>query len=215
LIQVHNVTKIYKKHVVLKDITVAFSKANIYGLIGVNGSGKTTLLRCICGFISPTNGRVIVNGDIIGKDIDFPKQTGIIIEKPSFLPNYSGIGNLMILAGISKKINQNRVREVMKMVGLDPENKKPVKQYSLGMIQRLGIAQAIMEDPDILILDEPFNGLDQLGIQEMCNLFVSTKKRGKTILLATHNQDEINRICDKVYEIKEGVLNLVVINRTE
>lgn len=206
MIQIQNLTKRYAKQTVLANISVNWERGKIYGLIGINGSGKTTLMRCICGFTHPTSGRIFVNGDEIGSDLDFPKRTGIIIETPGFLPHYSGMSNLMLLAGISKGADRIRVEQVMRLVGLDPSNKKCVGQYSLGMKQRLGIAQAIMEDPELLILDEPFNGLDYPGIQEIHELITSLRRSGKTILLASHSREDISRACDEVYEIKEGKL---------
>lgn len=164
MIQIQNLTKKYGKQTVLSEISATLESGKIYGLIGVNGSGKTTLMRCICGFTTPSSGKVIVNGNEVGHDVDFPKKTGIILETPGFLPHYSGLRNLLLLAGISRGADKNRAEKVMRLVRLDPYDKKPVGKYSLGMRQRLGIAQAIMEDPDILILDEPFNGLDLNGI---------------------------------------------------
>lgn len=209
MIQIQNVTKVYGKQTVLKDVSAKMEEGRIYGLVGINGSGKTTLMRCICGFTRPTSGRVIVNGDVIGKDVDFPQSTGIIIETPGFLPHYSGLRNLMLLAGVSHGADKERATQVMSFVHLDPNDKKPVGQYSLGMRQRLGIAQAIMEDPQVLILDEPFNGLDQNGIQEIHRLFEDLKAQGKTILLASHSTEDISRACDEVFEIKMGCMNAI------
>lgn len=179
MIEIQNVTKVYGKQTVLSCVSATLEAGRIYGLVGINGSGKTTLMRCICGFTHPTSGKIIVNGDEIGKKVDFPKRTGIIIETPGFLPHYSGLRNLLLLAGVSHGATKERAAQVMRQVKLDPDEKKPVAQYSLGMRQRLGIAQAIMEDPEILILDEPFNGLDQSGIEEIHQLFEELRKRGK------------------------------------
>lgn len=206
MIQIQNVTKAYGKQVVLSNVSAQMNEGNIYGLVGVNGSGKTTLMRCICGFTHPTSGQVIVNGDVIGKDVDFPKHTGIIIETPGFLPHYSGLRNLMLLAGISHGADKQQAEQVMRLLHLDPDDKKPVGQYSLGMRQRLGIAQAIMENPDVLILDEPFNGMDQNGMEEIHVLLSELKGKGKTILLASHSAVDISRACDFVFEIKDGKL---------
>ncbi len=206
MIQIHNVTKVYGKQTVLSNVSAKMDAGTIYGLVGVNGSGKTTLMRCICGFARPTSGTIYVNGDEIGRDVDFPRKTGIIIETPGFLPHYSGLRNLMILAGVSHGADRVRAEQVMNMVHLDSSDRKPVGQYSLGMRQRLGIAQAIMENPDILILDEPFNGLDQSGMEEIHALFEVLKEKGKTILLASHSATDISRACDVVFEIKDGLL---------
>ena len=206
MIEIQNITKIYGKQTVLKNVTAKLEEGKIYGLVGVNGSGKTTLMRCICGFTRPTSGKVIVNGKVIGKDVDFPESTGIIIETPGFLAHYSGLRNLKLLAGVSHKADEARARAVMKMVKLDPDNKKTVGQYSLGMRQRLGIAQAIMENPKLLILDEPFNGLDKHGVEEIRELLLDLKAAGKTILLASHNEEDIRILCDHVYEMDGGIL---------
>jgi len=210
-IKVEGVTKSFKKATVLEDITIDFERGKIHGLVGRNGSGKTMLLKCICGFVIPTSGSIMVNGKIIGKDIDIPDNVGLIIETPGFLPNYDGFHNLKFLAMIRNKITDEKIKETMKRVGLGDVGKKHVGKYSLGMRQRLGIAQAIMEEPDILILDEPMNGLDNNGVEEMRELFLNLKEEGKTILLASHSKEDINLLCDKVYELDHGK----IINVTE
>jgi len=205
-IELRNITKTFGSIVANKDVSMTVNRGEILSVLGENGSGKTTLMRCICGFTHPTSGKIIVNGDEIGKKVDFPKRTGIIIETPGFLPHYSGLRNLLLLAGVSHGATKERAAQVMRQVKLDPDEKKPVAQYSLGMRQRLGIAQAIMEDPEILILDEPFNGLDQSGIEEIHQLFEELRKKGKTILLASHSAADISRACDCVFEIEDGIL---------
>lgn len=209
MIRVEHLSKTYGEEHVLKDISVSFERGKIYGLVGSNGCGKTTLVRCICGFSRPTSGAVYVKDKRIGKDVDFAPSTGIIIEAPGFLPHYSGLRNLQILASISGKANKRRAQEVMKTVGLDPNMSKPVGKYSLGMRQRLGIAQAIMEDPDILMLDEPFNGLDQSAMADIRELFQVLKHHGKTLILVSHYAQEIQANCDIVYEIVNGQLSLI------
>ena len=159
--------------------------------------------------MSPDTGRVIVNGKVIGKDIDFPEKLGAMIEAPGFLWYQSGISNLLYLAGIRNIITKKKVEETMELVGLDPKSKKLVAKYSLGMKQRLSIAQAIMEDPDIIILDEPMNGLDEQGVSDMRNVFTSLKEKNKIILLASHNKEDIQLLCDEVYQIKKGNLEMV------
>ena len=208
MIQIEHLSKTYGEEQVLKDISVSFEKGAIYGLVGANGCGKTTLMRCICGFSKPSTGKVVVAGKQIGKDVNFAPKTGIIIESPGFLPHYSGLRNLQILANISGGADKTRAANVMRQVGLDPANKKPVGKYSLGMRQRLGIAQAIMEDPDILILDEPFNGLDRNAMEEMRGLVQQLKSKGKLIILVSHYVQEITDNCDTVYEIVNGSLRL-------
>lgn len=206
VIVVENVVKRYGAQTVLKNVSVSFGKGMIHGIIGRNGSGKTVLFKCICGFIAADGGRVLVDGKQIGKDVDMPKNLGLIIENPGFLPNYSAFRNLKFLAMLQKKITDEDIKETLRKVGLDPESRKWVGKYSLGMRQRLGIAQAIMEDPAILVLDEPFNGLDKHGVEEMRTLLLGLKEQGKTILLASHNSEDIRLLCDRVYEMDAGVL---------
>lgn len=194
------------KETLLKNINLSFEQGKIYGIIGRNGSGKTLLFKCVCGYIKPTTGRIIVNGKEIGKEIDFPDNTGMIIETPGFIASDSGFTNLKHLADIRKRIDNNRIRESMESVGLDPDNKKAVKKYSLGMRQRLGLAQAIMENPILLVLDEPMNGLDNEGVEDMRRYLLQWKAEGKTILLASHNKEDIQLLCDTVYEMNKGEL---------
>ncbi|MCI6942528.1 MAG: ATP-binding cassette domain-containing protein, partial [Christensenellaceae bacterium] len=191
-IRVEGVYKRFGTDTVLKDVSRSFERGRIHGIVGNNGSGKTVLMKCICGFLIPTEGEVIVNGKQVGKDVDFPHDMGLIIETPGFLPNVTGLKNLEILASLNKKIGLEEIAAAIRRVGLDPLMKKPVGKYSLGMRQRLGIAQAIMEDPSLLILDEPLNGLDKHGVREMRDLIKGLKKQGKTILLASHNQGDID-----------------------
>ena len=165
MIQLDSVSKHYRQENVLSEITLHFTGRVIYGLVGPNGCGKTTLMRCICGFTRPSSGTVTVLGKRIGKDCDFAPSTGIIIETPGFLPHENARRNLTMLAGISGKASRERVDEVIRLVGLEPEEKKPEGKYSLGMRQRLAIAQAILEDPQILILDEPFNVWIKMALQ--------------------------------------------------
>ena len=208
-IKVENVSKDFAQERVLRSVTRKFESGLIHGIVGNNGSGKTVLMKCICGFLVPTEGKITVNGQIVGKDVDFPGNMGLIIETPGFLPNVSGVKNLEILASLNKKIGLSEIAEAIRTVGLDPKLNKPVGKYSLGMRQRLGIAQAIMEDPKLLILDEPLNGLDKHGVAEMRSLIKSLKAKGKTILLASHNQADIDELCDTVCEMDAGVMTML------
>lgn len=206
IIEIKGVSLTLRKTQILKDINKTFEKGKIHGLIGRNGSGKTMLMKCICGFIKPTEGEITVFGKKIGKDSDFPDSTGIIIETPGFIPYYSGYKNLKLLADLNRKITGEQVKNAMKQVGLDPELKRYVKKYSLGMRQRLGLAQAIMENPVLLILDEPMNGLDKDGVSDMRKYLLSLKEQGKTILIASHSAEDIEILCDTVCEMDKGVL---------
>lgn len=205
-IEEQNVVKRFRDQVVLKNVSISFEKGQIHGIVGRNGSGKTVLFKCICGLMHPEEGVILVNGKRVGRDVDMPEDIGAIIEAPGFLPNYSGYKNLRFLANIRRKIGKEEILNVLKTVGLDPESRKHVGKYSLGMRQRLGIAQAIMEDPEILILDEPMNGLDNAGVQDIRALLLELKAQGKTILLASHNHEDIAALCDTVHEMDGGVL---------
>ena len=194
---------------ILRDINVEFDDGKIHGIIGRNGSGKTMLMKCICGFIKPTEGEITVAGKRIGVDCDFPESVGVIIETPEFIPYYTGFKNLKLLADIRHKITDEDIKRSIELVGLDPKLKKSVKKYSLGMRQRLGFAQAIMEDPDLLILDEPMNGLDKDGVGEMRKYLLDLKAQGKTILIASHSAEDIDVLCDGVVEMDKGKMEKV------
>ena len=208
-ISVQNLSKSFGQERVLKNVSRDFEKGKIHGIVGNNGSGKTVLMKCICGFLIPDGGSITVNGERVGVDVDFPRDMGLIIETPGFLPNVTGIKNLEILASLNKKIGLREIAASMRAVGLDPSMNKPVGKYSLGMRQRLGIAQAIMENPSLLILDEPLNGLDTHGVREMRQLIKGLKEQGKTILLASHNQGDIDELCDTVCEMDAGVMTMI------
>lgn len=206
VVEMKHVTKCYGNIEVLKDVSLTCEAGKIYGLTGRNGSGKTVLLKCICGFVRPTIGEVRVCGQQVGKDVDFPDKIGFIIESPGFLSRESGLQNLKHLASIRGKASKDDIRQSMLTVGLDPDLKKPVGKYSMGMRQRLGIAQAIIENPDILILDEPMNGLDNQGVTDMRRVLKQLKEGGKTILIASHFQEDIVLLCDEVYEMDAGAI---------
>lgn len=209
VVEINHVTKRYEKNEVLKDVTLRCEAGRIYGLIGRNGSGKTVLLKSICGFVIPTSGEVRVWGKQVGKDVDFPENIGFIIESPGFLLQESGLRNLKHLASIQGKIGIDEIRQSMNTVGLDPDLKRHVGKYSMGMRQRLGIAQAIMEKPDLLILDEPMNGLDNQGVEHIRSVLLSLKENGVTIILASHYKEDISYLCDEVYQMDAGTLSKV------
>ena len=201
---VNDVSKSFRGEMVLKNVAVKCRPGHIYGFVGKNGSGKTVLFKIICGLVNPDSGTVEVEGKKLGEEIDFPESMGLIIEQPGFLYTCSGFENLRYLASIKHKIDKEKIRETMAMVGLDWRMKKWVGHYSLGMRQRLGIAQAIMEDPNIIILDEPMNGLDKAGVESMRELFLKLRDQGKTILLASHNEDDIHILCDEIHRLDGG-----------
>ena len=208
-IEIKNLTKKFKEATVLDNISVDFEQGKVHGLIGRNGSGKTMLMKCICGIVPYKIGEIRVNDKIVGKDTDIPKNVGVIIETPGFLPNYSGFNNLKFLAKISNKIGKDEIKNAIKSVGLNPDDRKHVGKYSLGMRQRLGLAQAIMENPDLLILDEPMNGLDKDGVKDMRQYLLDLKSQGKTIIIASHSAEDIDVLCDTVCEMDKGKLKKV------
>ena len=206
MIVLENVSKSFQDKTVLQATDLTIEAGRITGFIGRNGSGKTVLFKLICGLLRPTTGTVTVDGVRLGKDADFPPDLGVLIETPGFINYESGLRNLRDLAAIRKKVTLDEVKDAIRMVGLDPEDKKHVGKYSLGMRQRLGIAQAIMEDPSVIILDEPMNGLDRSGVEDMRVLFARLRDAGKTILLASHSAEDIKLLCDTVYEIENGIV---------
>lgn len=208
-IELRGVRKCFGGEEVLKKLDFDVESGTVCGIVGNNGSGKTVLMKCICGFLPVTEGTVRVGGKMIGRERDFPESLGVIIETPGFLANLSGRKNLEILANLKKKLSREDITAVLLRVGLDPSLKKPVSKYSLGMRQRLGIAQAVMEEPQLLILDEPFNGLDRHGVEEIRSLLLEEKRKGKTILLASHNSEDIRLLCDRVCEMDAGVMREV------
>ena len=209
MIEVRNVDLTLQKTEILKSVSAHFGRGKIHGLIGRNGSGKTMLMKCICGFVRPSSGEITIDGKRIGRDCDFPESVGLIIETPGFIPYYSGLKNLKLLAALRGKISKDTVCKTMEQVGLDPNLRRHVRKYSLGMRQRLGLAQAIMEDPDLLILDEPMNGLDKDGVRDMRQYLLDLKARGKTIIIASHSAEDIDVLCDTVCEMDKGVLTVV------
>ena len=204
MIYVKDLSLKIKNETILSDINLHIKKGKITGLVGRNGCGKTMLMKCITGFVRPTTGEVVFNEKRIGEDIDFPKDTGIIIETPSFVPYYSGRKNLIELASLNRKIGKKEIDKVLEKVGLYEARNKMVRKYSLGMRQRLGIAQALMEEPETLILDEPMNGLDNDCVEMIRGILGQLKSEGKTILLVSHNKEDIRLLCDEIYEMDKG-----------
>lgn len=209
MIRVENVNLKIEKNTILNNVTMQVNKGEIVALIGRNGSGKTMLMKCICGFVKTTSGSIFVNEKKVGKEIDFPEKMGVIIETPGFISQYSGMKNLWLLAKLNSTLTKNEIASTMELVGLNPKLKRHVGKYSLGMRQRLGIAQAIMENPDILILDEPMNGLDYQGVEDVRKLLLNLKEQGKTILIASHNTEDIAVLCDHVWEMKSGEIKQI------
>ncbi len=208
-VEVDHVSKLFRETRALDDVSVTFEKGMIHGIIGRNGSGKTVLFKCICGLYPVTQGSINVMGQTIGDGKRVPQNVGAIIEEPGFLPNCSGYRNLHYLMQLSGKADKARIREVIELVGLDPDSKKHVGKYSLGMRQRLGLAQAIMDDPELLILDEPMNGLDKNGVADIRKLLLKFKSEGKTILIASHNPDDVRILCDTIHEMDAGVITKI------
>ena len=208
-IKVKDVCKYFGKTQVLDHVNMECRQGEITGIIGRNGAGKTVLFKIICGLLSLDSGEILINGIKRERQADVLPSVGIIIEEPAFLKNYSGIKNLEYLYTINNKNNRRYLESNMEKVGLDPKSKKHVGKYSMGMRQRLAIAQSIMEEPEFLILDEPFNGLDSHGVNEMRELFLELKKRRKVILIASHNSEDINILCDNVYSMESGILKVM------
>lgn len=205
-IALDHVTKTIKGVDVLMDISMTLESGKIVGFRGVNGSGKTMLMRMISGLIRPTKGTVTIDGKVLGKDLSFPPSIGTLIENPAFLDGYSGFDNLKILASIRNRVSDDDIRETILRVGLDPENKKAFKKYSLGMKQRLGIAAAVLEHPELILLDEPTNALDVDGVEMVQNVIQQEKERGALILLSCHDPQVLNFLADEIYHIQEGRL---------
>ena len=209
-IKITDVNKTIKKAPILRDINLEFTGGKVYGLRGKNGSGKTMLMRAICGLITPDSGIIDIDGKILGKDISFPESIGVLIENPSFISNYTGFKNLKILASIQNRISDDEIRDAIRKVGLDPDDKRTFKKYSLGMKQKLGIAAAVMENPDIIILDEPINALDDVSVEKVHDILEEQKKRGAVIIIACHDKEELDQLSDEIIEISDGR----IINKT-
>lgn len=206
VIQVENVSKTIKGNMVIDCVSAEFSSGKVYGLQGINGSGKTMLMRLISGLIYPTEGRIVIDGKILGKEIAFSESIGILIENPAFLDNYSGFANLKLLASIQNKIDDEQIYKTLERVGLEPDSRKKYKKYSLGMKQKLGIAGAVMEKPEFLILDEPANALDKEGIERLKKIVQEEKERGVLIILSCHDSALLEAMADVIYSMENGRL---------
>ena len=207
MIKIENYTQKIKKDIILNDINLHLKENKIYGFVGRNGSGKSILFKGICGLLNISNGKIIIKGKEIGKDIDFYDNLGAVLDGAGFLPNLSSFDNLKLLASIRNKISDSDIKSALNKVGLDPNDKKKYKKYSLGMKQKLALAQAIMENPELLILDEPFNGLDSSSVKDIREMLIDYKKEGKTILISSHIKEDIDILCDEVYELDRGNIN--------
>lgn len=203
-IQVQNLTKVIHGVTILNDVTITMESGKIYGLRGKNGSGKTMFMRCLCGLILPTSGDVEIDGKRIGKEMDFPESAGVLIENPSFLNAYTGFQNLQLLAQIKGVVTDDGIKEAMRKVGLDPEDKRKYRKYSLGMKQKLGVACALMESPDLILLDEPINALDQKSVERVKAYLMELKEKGKLIVVACHNHEELEYLSDEIFLVEEG-----------
>lgn len=203
-IVVKNVFKKFNHQVVLNDINLELTSGHIYGLAGINGSGKTVLMKCICGLSTPTQGGIEIDDKKIGKDIDFPESIGVLIETPGFIEHYSALDNMLSLASIKNKTGKEEVIALLDRVGLDPYEKKRVKKYSLGMRQKLGIAMSLLDNPDIVILDEPFNALDKKSVINVKNIILQLKEENRLVIISSHDGSLLEEITDKIYEIEEG-----------
>lgn len=203
-IKINNATKSIKGHTVLDNITLTLESPNVIGFKGINGSGKTMLMRLICGLISPTSGSIFINGKLLGKDISFPQSLGLLLENPAFIDDYSAFDNLKLLASIKGKATDEKILDSIERVGLSSAGEKKYKKYSLGMKQRLGIAAAIMETPDIIILDEPTNSLDDSGVELVKDIVTEEKIRGALIIVSCHDKSVLEFLSDEIYTITDG-----------
>lgn len=208
-IEIKKVSKKFKDIKVLKNVSMTLESGHIYGFTGHNGSGKTVLLKLICAFLEPTTGEILFDGKNVIKENSFPPSTRALIEKPNFLSDLTGHENLELLARIQNIIGEKEIEDTLKKVGLEEDKEKLYYKYSLGMKQKLGIAQVLMEDPEILILDEPFNGLDENSIKNIRKILLKEKEKGKLIILATHNKEDIKVLCDEIYKFNDGTVKKV------
>lgn len=203
-IEITDLSKKIKGATILDHMNLYLEQGKVYGLRGKNGSGKTMLMRAICGLILPSEGTININGEFLGKDISFPRSIGALIENPSFISNYTGFKNLQIIASIQNKISDEQIEKAIETIGLDPHDKRKYRKYSLGMKQRLGIACAFMENPDIVILDEPINALDEKGVTLVRDILHQLRENGTLVIVACHDKEELEYLADEIYTIEDG-----------
>lgn len=203
-IRLKNVTKKIKQDILLDHISLEFRGGKVYGLQGKNGSGKTMLMRAVCGLITLSDGEIDIDGEILHKDISFPRNIGALLENPSFLNGYTGLENLKLLADIQGGIEEKELRDCLAKVGLDADDKRVYRKYSLGMKQKLGIAAAVMGSPDIVILDEPINAIDEAGVEKVREILRGLKERGSVIIVACHDREELELLSDEIIKISKG-----------
>lgn len=206
-IEFKNVTKKFKDITILKDINLVFESGNIYGLFGRNGSGKSVFLKLLCGFYTPSEGEILYNGENLNKKLEFPPNTRALIEKPNFFPDLTGFENLKFLAEIQNKITDKEINDTLDFLGLDNEKNKKYSKYSLGMKQKLGIAQVLMENPDVIVLDEPFNGVENVTVLKIIDYLKEEAKKGKLIFISTHIMEDLEKLTDKIYYFDDGAIN--------
>ena len=203
-INIDNISKSFDKGLVLNNINLYFESGKVYGLKGRNGSGKTMLLRAISGLILPDKGTIKIDDKILGEDLSFPPSVGVLIENPGYIPELSGKENLRNIADIKSVVSDKEINEIMKYFDLEPESKKPVKKYSLGMKQKLGLCMAFMEDPELILLDEPMNALDEKAVNDLKDLILKKEKEGKLIIIASHDLEDLEELTDEIIEMQNG-----------
>jgi ABC-2 type transport system ATP-binding protein len=205
-VRVEGVTKVIKGRTVLDNVSLSLDSGSIYGLRGKNGAGKTMLLRALCGLVLPTSGRVLVDGAALGEGVSFPPSVGVLIESPGFINGYSGLKNLRVIASINRRATEEGIAGMMRLFGLDPLDKKKVRAYSLGMRQKLGICAALMEGPELILLDEPINSLDEASAEKVLGVLTARKEAGALIVVASHDREELDFLADEAIEMRDGAV---------
>lgn len=214
LLELNDYCKLISGSEVLSNITLKLESGKVYGLQGKNGSGKTMLMRAVSGLINPTSGYVSIDGKILGKDIDFPQSLGLLIENPGFIESYTGFKNLKLLASINSKTSDETICGLMERLNLDPQDKKKYKKYSLGMKQKIGVIATVMEDPELIILDEPFNALDEKSSEIVAEIIEEQKNQGKLVIVSCHDKEELEKIADVIFVIENGKI-IRTVNKDE